>query len=66
MVFASEKAQATYEAGIFTAYYEGKDEGRIEIAKSLLRLNTVQLSDIATATGLSIDELNALKEEIGL
>ena len=41
--------------------FEGRDEERIEIAKNLLQTN-LSMKDIATATGLSIEEIEQLKK----
>lgn len=42
---------------------EGRNEEKLEIAKMLLK-NNVQLEIISTSTGLSIEELEKIKEEI--
>ena len=39
-------------------------ERNIEIAKNLLKLGTVSIEDISKATGLTIEEINKLKEDL--
>lgn len=41
-------------------YEQGIKEGKIEIAKNLLRIN-LPLEQISAATGLSVDEIKKLK-----
>ena len=63
-----ERAQADYDAGLVSSYFDGKAEGKAEekvvIAKKLLRRN-MALEDISEDTGLSLDVLQKLKNEIG-
>ena len=49
--------------GISQGIKEGISQGKIEIAKNLLQMN-ININDIVKATGLSIKEVNSLKEEI--
>lgn len=44
---------------------EGKEERNIEIVENLLRLGTVSITDISTATGLSEEQVLKIKEEMG-
>lgn len=43
---------------------QGREETRISIAKSLILANILSLEDIAQATGLSIEEVQELKQTI--
>ena len=38
----------------------GKKEKQLEIAKNLLKLNTISIDDISKATGLSVEEIKEL------
>ena len=49
--------------GISQGIKEGISQRNIEIAKNLLEMN-ININDIVKATGLSIKEVNSLKEEI--
>ena len=40
---------------------EGKREKQLEIAKNLLKLNTISIDDISKTTGLSIEEIKELQ-----
>ncbi len=54
-----EKAELDYLQRIKNAQKEGKQEGKIEVARQMLKLN-VNIDTISTATGLSIDETKRL------
>ena len=41
---------------------EGKKEKQLEIAKNLLKLNTISIDDISKATGLSVEEIKELED----
>ena len=58
-----ERAQENYDADLVSSYLDGKAEEKVEIAKKLLRRN-MALNDIAEDTGLSLDVLQELKNEI--
>ena len=45
-----------------TGLENGKEEGTISIAKKLLEMN-MKIEDISKATGLSINEIEKLKQE---
>jgi predicted transposase/invertase (TIGR01784 family) len=49
----------TYEHGLKKAKDEGKTEEKLSIARNLVRLN-ISPKVISSATGLSIDEINAI------
>ncbi len=59
-----EKAQAIYDADKVTAFYEGKQQAMVELARKLLHSN-LNLAYIAEDTGLSINELYELKNNPG-
>lgn len=40
---------------------KGKKEEKIEIARNLIKLNTISVEDISKTTGLSIEEIEKLK-----
>ena len=41
---------------------EGKKEKQLEIAKNLLKLNTISIDDISKTTGLSVEEIKELED----
>ena len=57
---AEEDARKMENSHLDEARAEGKSEGKIEIAKNLLK-NKVDISIIASSTGLTEDEINSLK-----
>lgn len=61
-VYEYRKEKET-KMSINTAKEEGIEQSRLEIAKSLLKLNVNSLEQIHMVTGLTIEELEKLKEE---
>lgn len=50
-----------YESSMLeTATFEGKQEGKQEVAKNLIKIG-MKVEDISSATGLSVEEINKLK-----
>ena len=62
-----ESFQNGLEQGISQGLEQGLEQGskqeKIEIAKNLLKLNTISIDDISKATGLDIDTLNELSKQ---
>ena len=48
------------------AYDEGARQKALDAARNLLRMNVGTVEQIASAEGLTIEEVTALKKEIGL
>ena len=49
------------QKGIEKGKKEGKKEEKIEIARNLIKLNIISVEDISKTTGLSIEEIEKLK-----
>ncbi len=45
-----------------TGIDEGKKEKQLEIARNLLKLNTISIKDISKTTGLSIEEIKEIEK----
>ncbi len=45
-----------------TGIDEGKKEKQLEIARNLLKLNTISIKDIPKTTGLSIEEIKEIEK----
>ena len=81
MASALEKAQAIRDEEISSSYFDGLEEGiakgraegisegisksKVEIALKFIKLG-IDLQDIAEGTNISLNELKALKQEMGL
>ena len=57
----SRKVVDDYYAGFMGAYMSGEKKKSLEIARNLLALN-MPISQIATATGLTLEQINNLKK----
>ena len=51
-----------HQDGFQDGFQDGEMKSKIEIAKSLLSMGVGSMEQIATATGLSIEEIEELKE----
>ena len=69
MASVLEKAQAIRDEEISSSYFDGLEEGiskgKVEVAQKLIKLG-IDLQDIAEGTNISLNELKALKREMGL
>ena len=56
-----QEMEDTWDTGLRMGREEGEKNKQIEIAKNLLSLN-ISLNDISKTTGLSVEEINNLKD----
>jgi predicted transposase/invertase (TIGR01784 family) len=47
-----------------SGYQKGKLEGKLEIAKALITFGELSLDKIAQATGLTLEQIKALEQEV--
>jgi predicted transposase/invertase (TIGR01784 family) len=57
------KAMRDHKAELKTAERKGREEGKIEVAKSLLKMG-LSIEQIAAGTGLTVEEITKLKDEL--
>jgi len=60
-----EGLQQGLQQGIEQGIQQGAHENAIENAKNFLKMNKLSVEDIAQGTGLSVEEVQKLAEEIG-
>ena len=61
LIEAQEKWDLDYKAGMSCAKKEGLAEGRLDVAKNLLKMN-IDVETISKATGFTKDEILNLKK----